>query len=67
MTEQYPAMMSWLRQLSDQDRLDYISECLVSGVDNVFWEIIHDFDLRARSPRDMAAQVWEKLNQGGEA
>jgi hypothetical protein len=57
----YPAMMAWLKDQPEAYRIQYIAECLASGTDNVFWEIIHDFDLKAQGPVEMAQKVWNKL------
>jgi hypothetical protein len=56
-------MMTWLKAQPEGERIQYIAQCLAngSGMDNVFWEMVHDFDLSARSPSALAQKVWDKL------
>jgi hypothetical protein len=57
----YPALKQWLNQLTEQDRIHYVAQSLASGTDGVFWDLVHEHDLKARSPQELAMKVLEKL------
>lgn len=55
------AIGKWFSAQDPQFAIRYITDCLIRSRDNVFWEIVEHYELRAEGPLEIGALVYEKL------
>jgi hypothetical protein len=55
------AMGQWFAQLTPEQASMYCTKCLYEGSDNVFWDIVKFYDLRAKTPLELGSKVVEHL------